>query len=75
MVWIYQVFLCCEKIVYHCILNVKTAHPRSPKKYVEKLMKEMPGGVWLVMEGRAKKEEVVIVFLLKSTTRKICSVS
>ena len=30
---------------------MKTAHARFPKKFLEKEMKEMPGGTWITMEG------------------------
>ena len=37
---------------------VKTAHTRLPKKFLEQKMADFPGGTWIVMEGRAEKEEV-----------------
>ena len=40
----------------HAVTMVKTAHSRSPKKFLEAEMQGMPGGVWIVLEGKAKKE-------------------
>lgn len=37
----------------HAILQVKTAHARFPKKFLEDYMKDIPGGCWIVMEVRA----------------------
>ena len=40
------------------IVMVKTAHSRSQKKFLESEIQGIPGGVWIVLEGRAKKEGV-----------------
>ena len=40
---------------HHAIFNVKTAHSRSPKKYLDETMKDFPGGTWISLEGRAEK--------------------
>lgn len=45
----------------HAVLHVKTAHGRFPKKFLETEMKDMPGGCWVVMTGRATKEGVDLV--------------
>ena len=47
----------------HAVTMVKTAHSRSPKKFLEAEMQGMPGGVWIVLEGRAKKEGVDLLAL------------
>ena len=48
---------------HHGIFIVKTAHSRSPKKFLEETMADMPGGTWIVLEGRAEKEGVDLVSL------------
>ena len=48
---------------HHCCFVVKTGHGRSPKKFLEEKMKDMPGGTWIVLEGRASKEGVDLVTL------------
>ena len=45
----------------HCVMQVKTSHSRFPKKFLENEMKDMPGGCWVVMEGRATNENVDLV--------------
>ena len=55
---------CCANIVKrggHAILQIKTNHSRSPKLYLEELMKDWPGGTWVVMEGVTEKEDVALV--------------
>ena len=47
----------------HAIMCVKMGHGRFPKKFLEEEMKEMPGGCWVVMEGRAEREGVDLVAL------------
>ena len=37
---------------------VKTAHSRSPKKFLKETMKDFPGGTWITLEVRAQKEEI-----------------
>ena len=39
----------------HCIMVIKTAFRRSPKKYLESTMLDYPGGTWLVLEGKTHK--------------------
>ena len=55
---------CCANIRMrggHSILQIKTNHSRSPKFYLEELMKDMPGGTWVTMTGRPEKEGVDLV--------------
>ena len=40
------------------MVRVKTAYSRSPKKFLEEMMKDFPGGTWITMEGKPEKEEV-----------------
>ena len=49
------------KMGQHACMIIKTAHTRSPKKFFEGKMADFPGGTWIVMEGRAEKEEVDLV--------------
>ena len=49
------------KLGHHAIFNVKTAHPRSPKKYLEETMKNYPSGTWITLERQAEKKEVGLV--------------
>ena len=49
---------------------VKTAHSRLPKKFLEHEMKYMPGGCWIILEGRTKKEEVDLVSIGYKYNRK-----
>ena len=39
----------------HCVMLIKTAHYRSPKKCLKETMKDNPGGTWIVMEGKTEK--------------------
>ena len=55
---------------HHCCFMVKTAHSRSPKSFLEEHMKNMPGGTWIVLEGRAEKEGVDLVSLGYKYNRK-----
>ena len=36
---------------HHAIFNVKSDHSISPKKYLDKTMKDYPGGTWITSEG------------------------
>ena len=45
----------------YAIMHIKTAHRRCPKAFLEKQMQDMPGGTWIVLEGRAVKEGVDLV--------------
>ena len=40
---------------HHACMMVKTAHSRSPKKFLDETMKDFPGGTWITLEGRAQK--------------------
>ena len=51
---------CTQKHKY-AIMHVKTVHRRCPKEFLEREMKDMPGGTWVVLEGRAKKEGLDLV--------------
>ena len=48
---------------HHCVFAVKTAHSRSPKKWMEETMKDMPGGVWITMAGECKRTGVELFCL------------
>ena len=49
------------KAGHHAVFMIKTAHARSPKKWLEDKMKGMPGGTWIVLEGLAEQENVPLV--------------
>ena len=55
---------------HHAVMMVKTAFSRSPKKWLEEKMKDMPGGVWIVLEGIAEKEDVPVVCIGYKYNRK-----
>ena len=40
----------------HCIMQVKTAHSRFPKSFLDEKMKDFPGGTWITMEGTTERE-------------------
>ena len=40
----------------HCIMQVKTAHSRFPKSFLDEKMKDYPGGTWITMEGTTELE-------------------
>ena len=66
---------CCANIKLrggHSILQIKTNHSRSPKLYLENLMKDFPGVTWVVMEGRTKKEGVDLVCVGYKYNKKNC---
>ena len=46
---------------HHACFMVKTAHARSPKKFLDEKMKDMPGGTWITLEGHAEKEAVDLI--------------
>ena len=46
---------------HHACMLVKTAHSRSPKKFLDETMKDFPGGTWITLEGRAQKEGIDLV--------------
>ncbi len=52
-------------------MMMKTAYSRSPKKFLEKTMKDFPGGTWITMEGRPEKKEVDLVCVM-FLNRKFC---
>ena len=45
----------------HAVMMVKTAHARSPKKWLEEQMEEFPGGTWIVLEGRVQPEDIDLI--------------
>ena len=47
----------------HAIMQVKTAHARFPKKFLEEKMKDYPGGTWITLEGHAEDEDEDLVAL------------
>ena len=51
---------------------IKNAHTRSPKKFFEEHMADMPGGTWIVMEGHATRENVDLILIgYKYNKRKV----
>jgi hypothetical protein len=44
-----------------CIVQIKTAHSRSPKLFVENTMKDWPGGTHMVMETTIEGEKLFCV--------------
>ena len=46
---------------HHAVMMVKTSFSRSQNKWLEDKMKDMPGGVWIVLEGITEKEDVPLV--------------
>ena len=40
---------------HHCTMIIKTAHSRSPKKWLDQTMNDMPGGTWIVLEGTTEE--------------------
>ena len=40
----------------HAIMVVKTNHDRFPKAWLCEQMEDLPGGTWILLEGRTKKE-------------------
>ena len=61
--WFGSVKAACQvhKLGHHGCFVIKTAHSRTPKKFLEDQMKYFPGGTWIVMEGYAEKEGVPLV--------------
>jgi hypothetical protein len=50
----------CSTLLAHgieSIFQVKTAHKDYPKKFIDEKMKNMPGGVHLVLEGTHETTE------------------
>ena len=45
----------------NAVMMVKTAHARSPKKWLEEQMEEFPGGTWIVLEGRVQPEDIDLI--------------
>ena len=57
---------------HHCVMVVKTAHSRFPKKFLEEKMKEFPGGTWIVFKGRGKQTNKELVAIgYKYNTKKV----
>ena len=46
---------------HHAVMMIKSSHSRTPKKWLESTMLDMPGGTWIVLEGRDEKEHVPLV--------------
>ena len=61
--WFGSVKAACQvrKLGHHACFAIKTAHSRTPKKFLEETMKDFLGGTWIVMEGRAEKDDVPLV--------------
>ena len=61
--WFGSVKAVCQvrKLGHHACFAIKTAYSRTLKKFLEETMKDFPGGTWIVMEGRAEKEYVLLV--------------
>ena len=41
---------------HHAIMVMKNNHARCPKAWLESKMSEFPGGTWIILEGRTKKQ-------------------
>ena len=50
-----------RKAGHHACFSVKTAHARSPKKYLDENMKDYPEGTWITMEVRCNKDGVYLI--------------
>ena len=59
----------------YAIMNIKTAQRRCPKAFLEQQMQDMPGGTWIVLEGRAVKEGVDLVSIRYKYNKKCVSLS
>ena len=46
------------KMNQHAIMQVKTAHTRTRKLFIENTMNEFPGGTWIVLRRLAEKEGI-----------------
>ena len=46
---------------HHACMMVKTAHSRSPKKFLEDKMKDFPGGTWITLEATPEKEKIPLI--------------
>ena len=51
------------KTGHHTAKMIKTSHLRTPKKWLEKTMRNMPGGTWIVMEGIDEKEDLPLIYI------------
>ena len=43
-----------RKLGHHTCFAVKTAHLRTPKKFLEETMTDFSGGTWILLKGNAK---------------------
>ena len=50
-----------SKTGHHAVMMIKSSHSRTPKKWLESTMLDMPGGTWIVLEGRGAKGDVPLV--------------
>ena len=55
----------------HAIFIVKTAFSRSPKKWLDKEMKDYPGGTWIVLKGTTKKDVYLVSLGYKYNSRTV----
>jgi len=55
----------------HTIMMVKTAHSRSPKNWLEKDMKDIPGVTWIVMEGKTSEGVDLVCIGYKYNKKKV----
>ena len=46
---------------HHCVMMVKTAHSRYPRKFLNDNMMDFPGGTWVTMRGKCKRSGVELV--------------
>ena len=51
------------KTSYHAVMMIKSSHSRTPKKWFKSTMLDMPGGTWIVLEGRDGIEDVPLVYI------------
>ena len=61
--WFGSVKICeqVEKSANHCIMNVKTAHYRLSKNFLEDTMKDFPGGTWIVMRAKTANTQANLI--------------
>ena len=40
---------------------IKPSHSRTPKKWLDNTMSDMPGGTWIIMEDIDEKEDLPLI--------------
>jgi hypothetical protein len=52
---------------YKAVLQVKTAHGLFPKKFIEDMLKDAPGGVWIVLQSTFQGIPLILIGYCYST--------